>query len=248
MVMTLHTRTWGTGGRTAVLLHGMLGSGDSWWAVAPALADRGYRVIAVDLPGHGLSPRDAASTLGSWADAVVASVPGRPALAMGHSVGGTVLAAALDRLRPERAVYVDAPFTSSRRADTLDGLLAEYSADRQARNAENLRARPHYTEQDVAVEALAAGRFDPATAASVSFTGRGVDVTPSYATRTLLVLADGDASAVPQATVDAARARGATVSVVPGAQHSVWFGHVPQFLAVLDAWLAGPGRGTTGGA
>jgi hypothetical protein len=88
----------------------------------------------------------------------------------------------------------------------------------------------------VAVEALAATRFDPATAASVSFRSRGIDVTPPFA-NSLLVLADGDACAVPAPIVDAARAAGAAVAVVPGAGHSVWYGHVREFLAVLDGWL-----------
>ena len=57
-VMELHVREWGHGDRVAVLLPGMMGSSDSWWRVAPTLADRGYHVLAIDLPGHGLSPKE----------------------------------------------------------------------------------------------------------------------------------------------------------------------------------------------
>ena len=61
--MKLHTREWGAGHRVAVLLHGTMADSRAWWQVGPALAGRGYRVIAVDLPGHGRSPRCPNSTV-----------------------------------------------------------------------------------------------------------------------------------------------------------------------------------------
>jgi pimeloyl-ACP methyl ester carboxylesterase len=54
-VMALNTLEWGDGDRTAVLIHGMMGDSRSWWEIGPALAERGYRVVAVDLPGYGRS-------------------------------------------------------------------------------------------------------------------------------------------------------------------------------------------------
>lgn len=41
----------------AVLIHGVTSSADTWWRVGPALAERGWSVLAVDLRGHGRSPR-----------------------------------------------------------------------------------------------------------------------------------------------------------------------------------------------
>lgn len=55
--MKLNTREWGTGDRLALLVHGIMSDHRSWRSVGPALAGRGYRVIAVDLRGHGASPR-----------------------------------------------------------------------------------------------------------------------------------------------------------------------------------------------
>src|SRR5512132_1788955 len=54
----LATRTWGEdGGRPlALLVHGITSSSRSWWRLGPALAERGYAVLAVDLRGHGGSP------------------------------------------------------------------------------------------------------------------------------------------------------------------------------------------------
>jgi pimeloyl-ACP methyl ester carboxylesterase len=63
-VALLATRTWGEGGGAArplaVLVHGVTSSSRTWWRVGPALAARGFRVVAVDLRGHGASPRAAA--------------------------------------------------------------------------------------------------------------------------------------------------------------------------------------------
>ncbi|MET7283890.1 hypothetical protein ABZS29_37010 [Kribbella sp. NPDC005582] len=40
----------------------MLGSGQQFWRVGPALAARGFRAVAVALPGHGDSPVDHQTT------------------------------------------------------------------------------------------------------------------------------------------------------------------------------------------
>src|SRR4051794_22742119 len=96
----LHTRHWGTGNRVAVLVHGMMSDSAAWWQVGPALARRGYRVVAVDLPGHGGSPSRADADMGFFVDMLTASVPRRPELVLGHSMGAFVTAAALPRLRP----------------------------------------------------------------------------------------------------------------------------------------------------
>jgi pimeloyl-ACP methyl ester carboxylesterase len=47
---------WGTGGRPLVFLHGVTFDRRMWWPVAAELADD-CLVIAVDLPGHGETPR-----------------------------------------------------------------------------------------------------------------------------------------------------------------------------------------------
>ena len=61
--MLLHAIDTGTGPGTVLLLHGMMGSSESWWRLIPPLAANGHRVIALDLPGHGLSERDPQLTI-----------------------------------------------------------------------------------------------------------------------------------------------------------------------------------------
>ncbi len=73
------------GGPLAVLVHGMNSSSRTWWHVGRALAERGWRAVAVDLRGHGSSPRAAEGLgLADLADDVaetVTALTGQPATA-----------------------------------------------------------------------------------------------------------------------------------------------------------------------
>ncbi len=56
--MRLTLERWGEEGRPlAVLVHGVTASSRTWWRVGPWFARAGWRVVAVDLRGHGKSPR-----------------------------------------------------------------------------------------------------------------------------------------------------------------------------------------------
>ena len=48
-------RTFGEGPRVVVLTHGLLMDARMYTALAPTLATHGYRVITVDMLGHGAS-------------------------------------------------------------------------------------------------------------------------------------------------------------------------------------------------
>lgn len=234
--MALHTVEWGSGERVAVLLHGMQGSAQEWWQVGPELAARGYRVIGVDLPGHGGSPPDRLLTAESAAELVLDAVPAAPELAIGHSMGGLVLAALAGELRPERSVYVDAPFRVPRFANRLL-LTATFSGAKRARTVENLRLdRPAWSERDRLVAAEAAVVWDVSTAVALCLDAADRDVTPDPAQPALLVLAD-PSEYVPAAEADRLRALGFEVRVVPGAGHSVWFGQFDRFMTALDGWI-----------
>ncbi|GIH42458.1 hypothetical protein Mco01_54580 [Microbispora corallina] len=157
---------------------------------------------------------------------------------MGHSLGGSVLAAAVSRLRPERAVYVDTPFGPARDRLDADAFAAELEEARAARTAEHLRReRPWWSEQDIAVEVEAATLFDIATTVSLhSRRVGGPDNTPPLVAPSLLVRAD-PSRYVSQEAAEGLRARGFAVRSVAGAGHSVWYGRHEDFLAALDGWL-----------
>ncbi|MFZ7088777.1 alpha/beta fold hydrolase [Curtobacterium sp. RRHDQ10] len=233
--MKLHVEAQGNGERTAVLLHGMTGSHESWWRVVPLLVESGYRVLAVDLPGHGMSPRDDTMTVDraarSIAESIAAECGSVPDLVMGHSYGGLLLAAAVGVgvLMPNLSVYIDAPFATRGGWDRAE-LTAGYEQDKRARTYDGLRAsRPFYSDQDCVVEARAAERFDPATAAALA-TGPGVSFEPE--TGSIIVRAK-PSSYVDDEVVALHSGRGVRVRDVPGAAHSVWYSNFDQFVDAL---------------
>jgi pimeloyl-ACP methyl ester carboxylesterase len=83
-------------GRPVLLVHGWGSSVYSFSENIPALADGGFRAIAIDLPGHGLSDKpldEHAYTTASLAAVVVdvATALGVPRFALvGHSMGGAL--------------------------------------------------------------------------------------------------------------------------------------------------------------
>jgi pimeloyl-ACP methyl ester carboxylesterase len=240
--LKLHTREWGTGDRVAVLVHGMMGESRQFWEVGPALADRGFRVIAVDLPGHGHSGPCLSGGLGAFAERLVASVPGKPELALGHSLGAMVVAAAVPRLQPGHVVYVDVPFqppdTVGPRQDgaALTASFEELRADRTA--ARLAKTRPWWKSRDCEVEEEAARLFDVPTAVALQLATAGQPVTaPSTSVPSLLIHAD-PSSFVSSQRIAELRALGFEVRGVEGAGHSVWYGFFDEFMATLDDWLS----------
>jgi lipase len=111
--MRLHTRNWGTAGdRSVVCVHGVGQHGGVFATLAEQLAADGFRVVAVDLRGHGDSGREppwdtethVADLLETAADMGIES-----ATWIGHSFGGRILAALAARApeRAERLVLLD---------------------------------------------------------------------------------------------------------------------------------------------
>ena len=109
--------SWGDpDGRPLVLIHGVTASARIWWRVGPALAASGRRVVAVDLPGHGLTGhwtghhrfRDNAADVAAWIRAAGLDLPDLQVI--GHS-WGAMTAAALPAagIRPATLVLLDPP-------------------------------------------------------------------------------------------------------------------------------------------
>lgn len=150
-----------------LVLHGLLGQGRNWQAIAKRLA-HGRRVLAVDLRNHGQSPHDPCMTYAAMAGdlaALIAKAGGRASI-IGHSMGGkAAMMLALtapelvDRLvvidiapvtyrHREFATYLDAmaridPGSLARRTD-VDAALADVDPDPRIRAflASNLDSTP----------------------------------------------------------------------------------------------------------
>ncbi|WP_426736428.1 alpha/beta fold hydrolase [Myxococcus faecalis] len=105
-------------GPTVVLLHGRGGAASTWFAYLTALS-RGHRVLAVDLPGFGMSSptegpvRSAEEGVGFFTapvEALLEQLAPGPVSVVGHSLGGLVGVelALRSRVPVERLVLVDA--------------------------------------------------------------------------------------------------------------------------------------------
>ena len=92
--LNLSIRTWGSGPKNALLLHGISSNAEGWWRVGPALAELGYTVSAPDLRGHGRSPASSDLSLASYTADVLALRDDWD-LILGHSLGGAVATLAL---------------------------------------------------------------------------------------------------------------------------------------------------------
>ncbi|MEO7233703.1 MAG: alpha/beta hydrolase [Polaromonas sp.] len=80
-------------GTTVVLLHGAFGAKDYWRDQAKALVQAGYRVVAWDAPGYGLSPLPSDFSIDLCAKALCAlleEVGGERNVVVGHSMGGMI--------------------------------------------------------------------------------------------------------------------------------------------------------------
>lgn len=80
-------------GTTLVLVHGN-GANTGWWHwMVPAL-ERRYRLVLVDITGHGDSGHRASYSMELWVDEVLAVVRavGGPVILVGHSMGGAICA------------------------------------------------------------------------------------------------------------------------------------------------------------
>lgn len=239
----LNTRTWGDGPRSAVLVHGMMSDSNVWWQVGPALAERGYRSTAVDLPGHGHTPPDLDATVERFADQLIESVPHGPDLLIAHSMGSFICSLALRQMKPKSTVFVDTPVGASPDV-TLHEMNAFLSNARSKRTLNQLASKhPDWHPHDHEVEAAAAARFDPSTTARLMASASGRDFTPQPDIPALMI------KAKPSRYVDEAATRylvgaGWSVESIIGADHLAWFGHLDEFMTILDQWK-GCSRPTT---
>ncbi len=123
--MKLATHVSGTG-PGLLLIHGWGMNAAVWQPLLPLL-EGDFRVIRVDLPGHGHSPwADGLDSLDDWTDAVLAVAPER-AIWAGWSLGGLVMQRALirapQRLKAALGIATTPCFT--RRGDWPHGMAPE---------------------------------------------------------------------------------------------------------------------------
>ncbi|MEX1170664.1 MAG: alpha/beta hydrolase [Chloroflexota bacterium] len=168
--------SWGPGdGRHLVLIHGVTASARIWWRVGPALAATGRHVVAVDLPGHGLTGnwrghhrfRDNAADVAAWIREADLATPDLQVV--GHS-WGAMTAAALPRagIRPATLVLLDPPAVSH----AVISQMASDPSERPYRDLDEATAHvraanPSWSPGDVDAKAEALVQLDLDAARSI---------------------------------------------------------------------------------
>ncbi|HZJ26825.1 MAG TPA: alpha/beta hydrolase [Acidimicrobiia bacterium] len=114
---SIHFLAWGEpGGRGLVFVHGG-GAHAHWWTHVAATFAPHFRVLALDLSGHGDSTHRPEYALEQWTDEVMAvaedgGISGRPVV-VGHSMGGfvTIATAARHSDKLSGVIVCDSPVT-----------------------------------------------------------------------------------------------------------------------------------------
>lgn len=239
----LHTVRWGPvddpDAPKALLVHGITSSAATMWELGEGLAEQGWAVTAVDLPGHGSSGPVGSYAFADVADTIADQVGAGFDLYVGHSLGGAVGTVLLAR-HPEvaeRAVLIDPALVApeNRVADIPDQLVA----DKQSTVADVAAANPHWHPRTVEARVAATAAADVDAVRQWLTDNRPWDVTgPAGEVKVpVLVLVATDGSAVAPFLLDALPAANPLWSfeTVPDSTHSVHRDH-PQL--VLDRLLA----------
>ena len=242
---------------TIVFLHGLGGSQSTWASVLGAFADT-YRIVAVDLPGHGGSDKPSpestdysisalAGTIGELLEQLELS----PAVLIGHSLGGaTALQLALDRPKLVRALaLVDSaalgPEITGELLDRVEStpsrdearqLLELFFENRRfvlERGIDDMYAARMAPGADEAVKAIAASAFTRYGQNLVLVNRLGEPEVP-----VLIVWGERD-RVIPstQAVAAATALPTAWLEIMEGVGHVPQVEAAPAFAAIVNRWL-----------
>jgi pimeloyl-ACP methyl ester carboxylesterase len=211
-----------------VLVHGYSDDAGTWWRVAPALADRGWTVLAPELRGHGQSARADSYELEDFAGDLVDTLPSGADLLLGHSLGAMAVALAVPALEPRLVVLVDPawlrPWRDFDLARTLPTTRAELGV-----------AAEGWDDGDVAADLASNARLDPRVAEHL-LTTRGPDAHVEPAVAHVLgsvVLVPEHEPALPPESHDPLAMLGYELRTVPGVGHVMHRDDLTAFMAVL---------------
>lgn len=249
-----HVLLWGdAGGAPLLLVHGVTSAARTWWRIGPGLAAAGYRVVAPDLPGHGLTGhwtghhrfRDNARDLAAFADAALPGAGPADVRVVGHS-WGAMTSAALPAVGyvPDRLVLVDPPAIPRE----VIALMLDDPVERRYDDLEEAirivgAANPSWAEGDVFAKAEGLTQFDESAVRAVltengDWDGGLADLADPAARDVPVRLIRGDPAAgglIPDEALPALTARlGAEhVVTIAGAPHSPHRTHPSETLEAL---------------
>jgi pimeloyl-ACP methyl ester carboxylesterase len=127
----VHYVNYGKGSEALVLIHGWTCNADNWRDQIPDFAKRN-RVIAIDLPGHGLSDKPqitySMDLFARAVDAVMSDAKLKRAVLVGHSMG-TPIARQFYRKYPQKTLAIvidDGPLRPFGDKTTMDQMIAGF--------------------------------------------------------------------------------------------------------------------------
>jgi pimeloyl-ACP methyl ester carboxylesterase len=239
-----------------VLVHGVTASTRTWWRVGPWFAGNGWRAVAVDLRGHGASPRmqgdEGLDDLATDLHETVFEAPGTVDVLLGHSLGALIALKLCERHgEPARRLVLEEPpgsestdFGEVARATELDAVLARKSPETAVRR--NLAQNPTWAEEDARNSVAGLLDCDAVTVAAFLRDGLRYDLAEmvrSVSIPTLLVLGSEERGSMLPAPERAAVAgslrRGTTKEFDAG--HGVHRDDFEGYVRLLAGWLGEPG-------
>jgi pimeloyl-ACP methyl ester carboxylesterase len=212
----------------------------AWHRVTTELEGHGFRVLAVDLAGHGRSPRARQYSPAAWADDVVETLEplldGPPEVVMGHSLGGLVASLVADRLAPRAAIYIDPAFSfpTGIRGWAFKAFFA--IAPRPKRSA-LVRMNPRWSTTDVDIEVATLRDWDKRTI--LGFTDTRRLAPPARLVAPSLVVLAERSLLITERVAAQLRCQGMTVETVEGTGHTVFRDDHAGFMDTIVAWLRG---------
>ncbi len=112
--------------KTILLLHGFGGSATNWLPIMPSLVDGGYRVIAVDLKGFGLSEKDENEdyshlSQSQFVSKFIEELELKNITLVGHSMGANIAAMYLQQnpTNVEKLIFISAAVIEEKDVDIL---------------------------------------------------------------------------------------------------------------------------------
>lgn len=198
---------------TIMLVHGACHGAWCWDRLVPLLEGSEYRVIAPDLPGRGTQGRPGWRwTLNDYAEAIVAAgrrQPG-PVIAVGHSMGGMVIAAAAE-LEPamfERLVFVTAFMPVS--GDSLASIAA-MDSDSDLAGAARLSALKGVVT--IRPERLGPVYCGDCSEADIAFAQSRIEPEPVRPSLAKVTLTEGRFGTVPRSYIRCTQDRGLSIQM-----------------------------------
>jgi pimeloyl-ACP methyl ester carboxylesterase len=239
--MQLSTYTSGSGPRHAGLVHGLAASADTWQPFVDLMLATGeYTVTTVDLRGHGASARSESYAVDGLAEDLVESLPSGLDSVVGHSLGGSVLARAVEHLAPARAIYLDPGFHLALPTTGITGklfwaaplLTLGVAQLPQARKQKVVKAGYPQEVRDLLDRAEA--QFDRKMALGIfrDVAFHPVPSSPPVVPSTI-VLSDDSPAVLPEAVVPAYETAGWDVRRISGIHHDMQLEDPARVLAAI---------------